>query len=87
MKAVNKPNNKKLNQIGKIKTYYIILKSILLCFKVCIITIYLSFSKKPNKNQLVDNQVRNWARKIIGYTKAQIIVKNPEKIQIISLIF
>ena len=69
------------NKAGKIKTCYIIVKSMLLFLKYCTIAIILSFSKKKNKNQLVDTQLRIWAKKILAYPHANLIVNNPEKIQ------
>ena len=78
---MSKKNNSTIYSAGKIRTYYIIIKSMLLFFKYCIITIFISFSRKENKNKLVDKQIRNWARKILSYPKAQLKVNNPEKIQ------
>ena len=62
------------NKAGKIKTCYIIVKSMLLFLKYCTIAIILSFSKKKNKNQLVDTQLRIWAKKILAYPHANLIV-------------
>jgi len=67
---------------GKIKTYIIMIKSILLFTKYCAIAIFISFAKDKNKIRTkMDRHLKIWAEKIMSYPKAKITVTNPEKIK------
>ena len=67
---------------SRLKSYLIIINSLLLFLKYCLIAIFVSFSKdKKNKRIKLDNYLRRWAIIILSYPKANITVTNPDKIK------